>query len=606
MSNKAELLKADKATIEDALTHADPMVLRGVLYYLTGDESLTEIEVKPAHMGMGEGYFVTDPAMADDLKRKAADFLQNYRDQGAPPLKPESGRLHKALMLTAGEDIPEGELDMWHEQSALDPFSRTFEWQKKPSASALENFTVAVIGAGLGGLASALSLKRAGITYQVFEKNPEVGGTWFENRYPGARVDSASRVYSHIFGADYVFPYQYSPRDENLKYIQWITEKFGLRDGVNFSTEITSMNWDENAKEWILKGVGPDGQKTWRANAVITSVGFLSRPNLPDIKGMDSFEGTSVHTARWPEDLDHKGKRIAVIGSGASSYQLVPELARTAGHLSLFQRSPSWCLDVPVYLDSGPDQLGWLDHNFPLFSNFMRFRLSWFSAPSALARRMHIDPDFQDPHTRSAGNKMLRDDRVEFIKTKLKGRPDLIERMIPNSPPMATRHVLIDVNYNIYDALMQDNVDLVSDPIDRVTPRGIALKNGTEIEADIIVYATGFKANDFLWPMEVTGKNGKTVDELWAKDGARAYLTTMLPGFPNMFMVYGPNSNNWGGLQILDFEELAIRFSVGCIAGLIAEDKTEVDVAQDAYWRYAAEVDRCEAKMLYSDDRVTT
>jgi len=606
MSKRPELLTASDAEIEGAVRFADPMVLRGLLYQLTGDESLADIRTAPMEFGNVEVSAVGDPADVELLQRKTVDFLKRYRDRGAPDMHPDRDRLHKALTLSAGEEIPDAEYEMWREQSALDPFARTFTWEKAPRPEDLQGFTVAVIGAGLAGLATAVSLKRAGIPFTIIEKNPDVGGTWLENRYPGARVDSASRVYSHIFGADYPFPYSYCPRDENLKYINWVADSFGLREHALFNTEITSIVWDEAASEWVLTATTSDGPRTMRANAVITGVGFLSRPNLPSIAGMDSFQGVSMHTARWPEGLEHAGKRIAVIGSGATGYQLSPELAKTAGHLYVFQRSPSWCFDLPVYLDPSPPQPGWLDRNLPLFRNFTRFRLSWFSAPHHLAKNMHIDPDFADPHARSARNKKVRDARIAFIESKLKDRPDLIAKMIPKSPPMATRPVMVDRRYSIYDALLQDNVSLVTDSIARVTPRGIQLENGEEIEVDIIVYATGFKANDFLWPMDVRGRDGRSIEALWAKDGARAYLTAMMPGFPNFFVAYGPNSNNWSGLQVIDFEELTIRFAVGCIAGLIADKRRTVDVAEDAYWRFADEVDRCEAKMVYSDPRVTT
>jgi 4-hydroxyacetophenone monooxygenase len=606
MSKRPELLAASDADIEDAVKHADPMVLRGVLYQLTGGEEAAQIRTAPTDFGNAEIHTVAEAAGVERLQRMTIDWLRDYRDRGAPDIDVAHDRLHKALELVSGEPIEDVEYDMWFEQTALEPFSRTFNWRQPPKPETLGEFTVAVVGAGLAGLATALSLKRAGIPYTLFEKNPDVGGTWLENRYPGARVDSASRVYSHVFGAEYPFPYSYCPRDENLKYINWIADKFQLRENALFDTEITSMVWEEEAKEWVLTGTTPDGERTWRVNAVITGVGFLSRPNLPDIEGMDTFKGVSTHTARWPEGLDHAGKRVAVIGSGATGYQLAPELAKTVEHLYVFQRSPSWCFESPIYLDPLPPQPGWLDRNLPLFRNFTRFRLSWFSAPDHLASHMHIDPDYGDPHARNARNKKVRDMRIEFIASKLKNKPELIDKMIPASPPMATRHVLVDSKYSIYDALMLDNVTLVDAGIERVTPRGILLKNGEELELDIIVYATGFKANEFLWPMDVRGRDGRSIDALWAKDGARAYLTAMMPGFPNFFVAYGPNSNNWAGLQIIDFEELVIRFAVGCIAGLIAEGKQVVDVAEDAYWRYAEELDRFEAKMLYSDPRVTT
>jgi 4-hydroxyacetophenone monooxygenase len=171
---------------------------------------------------------------------------------------------------------------------------------------------------------------------------------------------------------------------------------------------------------------------------------------------------------------------------------------------------------------------------------------------------------------------------------------------------MGARHILVDEDDNIYTALTRENVTLITDPIERITPDGLMIEGDKEIPVDIIVYATGFRANDFLWPMEVRGRNGTRVEDLWAKDGPRAYLGTMLPGFPNFFMVYGPNTNNFGGLQIVDFEELVVRFALECVGGLITQDKQTVDVTPDAYWRYNAEVDRCEARMLYSDPRVNT
>jgi 4-hydroxyacetophenone monooxygenase len=318
---------------------------------------------------------------------------------------------------------------------------------------------------------------------------------------------------------------------------------------------------------------------------------------------MDSFQGQSFHTARWPEGLDLTGKRVAVIGTGATGYQLVPEIAKTAGQLWVFQRTPSWCFDVPGYLSPFPPQVNWLDRNFPYLTNFIRLRLSFMAAPQHGCQVMHVDPTYTgDPHARSARNKRIRDQRVAFISSKLSSRPELIDKMIPKAPPMSARHVLVDRDYCIYDALCRDNVALVTDPIERITPNGIQV-GGIEQAIDIIVYATGFRANDFLWPMEVRGRDGRRLESLWEKDGARAYIGAMLPGFPNFFMIYGPNTNNFGGLQIVDFEEMVTKFALECVGGLISQNKRAVDISEDAYWRFNAELDRCEAIMLYKDPR---
>jgi 4-hydroxyacetophenone monooxygenase len=216
-----------------------------------------------------------------------------------------------------------------------------------------------------------------------------------------------------------------------------------------------------------------------------------------------------------------------------------------------------------------------------------------------------IDADFKDPHARSAANKAMRDNCVAFIEQSLAGRPDLIEKMTPDIPPMTSRPIRIDPEDNVYLSLLQDNCELVTDPIERVTPKGI-LVGGREIELDVIVLATGFRANDFLWPMEVRGRDGFTAQELWEKDGPRAYIGSMLPGFPNLFMSYGPNTNNFGGLQVIDLLEMEVRFGLQCIAGLIEQGKHSVEVQADAYWRFNDELDRIERQMIYADPRVTS
>jgi 4-hydroxyacetophenone monooxygenase len=604
MAARKELLAASDEIIEDAVKYADPMVLRGLLYQLTGDESLADIRVGPGMAGFVEVRGLADPADIPRLQAKAASFLKSYRDSGAADIAlgpPE--RLRKSFSLAAGEEVPEAEFDMWFEQSALDPWARSFKWEQRPPTDRLQKFRVAVIGAGMGGLSAGAQLARAGIPYFVLEKNDDVGGTWYENRYPGARVDSPSRTYTHVFGFDFGYPNPFCLRGENLRYLNWIADHFGVRENITFNTEVRSLTWDHEASFWVIRADGPGGSQEWRADAVISAVGFLSRPSLPRFEGMEDFQGTSFHTARWPEDLDLTGKRVALVGTGASGIQLAPELVKLAAHTYIFQRNPSWCFDTPGYLDPFPAQVGWLDRNFPYFTNFTRLRVSWFSAPAKVAQAQRIDPAFTDPDTRSPHNKRVRDERVAFVKRKLASRPELIDKMIPGAPPLSSRHVLIDPNNSIFDALLRDDVTLVSDTIRRIKQHEIEVEDGTSYPVDVIVYATGFRANDFLWPMEIRGEGGRSVEELWAPDGARAYLGTMLPGFPNFFMIYGPNTNNWGGLQIVDFEELTTRFALSCIAGLIRDGKRTVDVTYDAYRRYNAHVDHSESRMMYTDPR---
>jgi 4-hydroxyacetophenone monooxygenase len=317
---------------------------------------------------------------------------------------------------------------------------------------------------------------------------------------------------------------------------------------------------------------------------------------------LETFRGVACHTAQWPDDLDITNKKVAVIGSAASGYQTTPVIAKSAAHTYLFQRTPNWCYPTPSYVSPFPEEAVWLDQNFPFYVNFARYRLGRMYGPDNSMQAQRVDPAFDDEHSRSTVNKMMRASCLEFIHKQLAGRPDLIEKMTPSAPPMTSRPIRIDTEDNIYAALRRDDVTLVTEPITRIMPTGIEA-GGTEYPLDVIVLATGFKANDFLWPMEVRGRNGVTAQALWSKDGPRAYLGSMLPGFPNFFMAYGPNTNNFGGLQVIDLLELEIRFALECIAGLINESKTTVDVKADAYWRYNEELDREERKMIYMDAR---
>jgi 4-hydroxyacetophenone monooxygenase len=607
-SQRAELLEASDEQIHEAVTYADPIVLRGLLYQLTGDERLVSMAVTTAYFGTAEFAALAEESDIEFVRATAAEFLSAYRDSGAGAIElgpPE--RLPRSLALVAGlEQLPEDELGLWLEELAVDPWARGVEWEAGVPPGRLQDFSVLVIGAGMGGLNAAVQLKHAGIEFVVIEKNSGVGGTWFENRYPGARVDSPSRNYTHIFGAEYLPPYAFCPWDENERYFNWLADRFDVRDSIAFDTEVTSVVWDEGGAEWEVTAEGPEGRRVWRANAVISAVGFLSRPNLPEIDGADEFGGQAFHTARWPQDLDLAGKRVAVIGTGCTGYQLIPEIALEAAHVDVFQRTPQWVFDVPGYRSPFPPQVTWLDRNFPFHVNFMRFQSNWMARPEVAALMFDVDPEFEDPHTRSAFNKRTREDRIEFLQRKLAGRPELIEKMIPGHPPFSARPVAVDSEYSILDALLRDNVTLITDGIRRLTPTGIEITDGTHREVDVIVYATGFHANRFLGPMEVRGRGGRRAKDLWAKDGPRAYIGTMLPGFPNFFMLYGPNTNPFGGgLGVVNHEEMITRFALECMQQMILDGNDSVEVSEAAYWRFNHELDQRDALKVYCDPRVT-
>ena len=598
VSSRPELRAADDAVIEDAIAHADAMVLRGLLYQLTGDPEVAATAVKTVQAGYADIVSPATDADAALLRRKGAAFLKAYRDSGAGPIAigPRE-RLADSLGLLLGQTLSGEALQHHLEELAIDPAARALRWRDKPDPAQLKDFTVTVIGAGMGGLNAALQLRAAGFPFTVLEKNTGVGGTWWENRYPGARVDTLSRSYTHIFGVDFPYPNPYCDWRENAKYFDWVADKFDLRRHIQFETEVTALTWDEAAGAWRIDINGPDGARSIRSRAVITAVGFLSRPNLPQIPGADTFAGASWHTARWPEGVDMKGKRVAVIGTGATGYQMIPELALEAARITVFQRTPQWLSPVPGYRSPFPPQVNWLDRNLPFHTNFMRARNCTLDR---LANVAHIDPDFKDPYATSPLNKRARDVSIAFLQRKL-GDPALVAAMTPPHPVWSARAVVVDTEYCVLDALRRDNATLVTNGIERIAPHGVVAKDGTLHEADVIVFATGFHATEYLYPMTITGRGGQTVGELWAKDGARAYLGCMMPGFPNLWSIYGPNTN--GALNVASFHEKTALYALQCMEALVLGNGSAIEVRPDAFWRYNRLVDERNLTKAWSDPR---
>ena len=599
VSSRPELRAADDATIEDAIAYADPMVLRGLIFQLTGDPEVAATGVRTLQAGFAEVAAPATDKDADLLRRKGSEFLKAYRDDGAGVIGigPRE-RLPASLGLMLGRTLDGEDLEHHLEELAIDPAARSLRWRQAPDPARLKDFTVTVIGAGMGGLNAALQLRQAGFPVTVIEKNAGVGGTWWENRYPGARVDTPSRSYTHIFGVDFPYPNAFCEWRENVKYFNWVADQFDLRRHIEFETEARALTWDEAAGEWVIEVVGPEGAaRTHRSRAVITAVGFLNRPNIPQIAGAETFAGPSWHTARWPEGVDLKGKRVAVIGTGCSGYQTIPELALEAAHVTVFQRTPQWLFPIPGYRSPFPPQVNWLDRNLPYHTNFMRARACTLDG---LANVAQIDPDYDDPHACSALNKRARDASLGFLRRKL-ADPALVAAMTPAHPVWSARAVMVDPEYSILDALLRENVTLVTSGIERIEPRGVVASDGALHAADVIVYATGFHATEYLYPMTITGRGGQTLEALWAKDGARAYLGCMIPSFPNLWSIYGPNTN--GALNVASFHEKVALYALQCLEALVLGNGAALEVRPEAYWRYNRLVDERNATKAWSDPR---
>jgi 4-hydroxyacetophenone monooxygenase len=302
---------------------------------------------------------------------------------------------------------------------------------------------------------------------------------------------------------------------------------------MRFNTEVTAAEWNDAAGEWVVHLRSPFAlDEVVRANAIISAVGLLDRPVLPDIEGLHSFQGKMFHTARWDHSYDYSGKRVGVLGTGASGMQLVPVVAQDAASTVIFQRSAGWVIPVPGYREPVTPETRWLYQHVPYYVNMFRLRMIYNAGDDAMYDAYDIDPEWHGAGSLNRKNHVLRERLIEYLMSKVGDDPELVEKCIPNYPPMAKR-IILDNGW--FDALKRPNVELTTDPIERITPKGVLMQSGKEHELDLLVLASGFRPNDFLWPMEICGREGVALNELWSKDGARAYLGMMMPGFPNLW-----------------------------------------------------------------------
>ncbi len=428
---------------------------------------------------------------------------------------------------------------------------------------ACNSYDAVIIGAGVSGMYQLHRLRELGMTALVLEAGTGVGGTWYWNRYPGARFDSESYTYGYSWSsellAEWDWKERFSPQPENLRYLEFVADKFDLRRDMRFDSRVTAAAYDEEQNCWNVET--EDGFRV-RATFLVTAIGALSVPVLPKIDGIDDFRGPSFHTSHWPkEEVDFTGSRIAVIGTGATAVQLIPEVAKTAGHLTIVQRTPHWCAPLP----HGPIERAEMDDIQTRYEEIFETCNSTFAGfehvPDrrkalevshedrwALWEKLWAEPgfgiwmaNFRDVLVNEEANALMS----EFAASKIRERvhdPAIAEKLIPTNHGFGTRRVPMETNY--YEVYNQDNVELVDlreTPIEAVTETGIRTSDG-ERPFDLIIYATGFDAVTGAFErIDIRGVDGVELRNVWA-DGPRTYLGLQIAGFPNLFTLVGPNN----------------------------------------------------------------
>ncbi len=425
---------------------------------------------------------------------------------------------------------------------------------------------VAIIGAGFGGLGAAVALRRAGIDdLVIIEAGDGVGGTWRRNTYPGAACDIQSHLYSFSFAINRSWSRTYARQPEILAYLESVVDDFDLGRHLMLGTKVLSARWDDDAGQWNLqldrRGSGQD----LVVDVVVCAAGLFGSVRRPDIAGLPDFDGTLMHTAQWDHGVDLAGKRLAVIGTGASGVQVIPELAKIAEHLTVFQRTPPWMV---------PKE----DRPYSA-SELAQFRRN----PLAARRKRWQIWKFQHDNTAIVGDDPIVAARSQFATSFLeRAVPDeRLRRALTPDYPFRCKRVLLGDDF--YRALQRDNVTLVTDPVERVTKTSIRTAAGSVVDVDAVILATGFETSHYLSGIEVFGANGQRLHERWGLDPS-AYLGVAVSGFPNFFMLYGPNTNQ-GGNSIVYILEAGARLVASAVSRL-ARRGGYLDVCPEAEKRY--------------------
>ncbi len=471
--NRVEPIDASDEFIRQAVEQADLPSLMATLAMLTGDTSLIAPEVKPPVPPMRveiaqQGGMSKE--MQAEARRRATAALIAYRDSGQQGCAaPSASLLTQCMQYLLPRDIDELRPLLEHEMGfTKDPGAP--DWTLGSVAPGVK-FRVAVIGAGFSGIAAGYRLQQAQLDFTIYEKNHEVGGVWWENRYPGCRLDTPNFAYSLSFAQKQDWPQQFSRQPEIQSYLSTVASAAGLRRFIRFGTEVDAMRFDEERAVWILSVRDRSGRVTEEVfNAVITAVGILSRPSLPDIPGFESFEGRIVHSAAWPQDLDLTGKRVALVGTGASAFQIGPSIVDQVARLEVFQRNPPWMLPTPTYHDDIAPGMQWLLKHVPYYGRWLRFWQFCISIEGRLPLTA-VDDDWDHPVSVGRANEELRQGCLRWLATQYHDRPDLLEKMTPNYPPTSKRMLR---DNGVWAAMLKKpHVALNTTGIEQFTPEGI-------------------------------------------------------------------------------------------------------------------------------------
>lgn len=590
--------------LEAALAKANLPTLACILVHLTGDRAWIEGKFRPSRTrGLDDndsGGYPND--VADEIRSAAKDALLKWFE-GKPLAKPNlsDAELIEMMGISLGENIPSEYALMVRGDLQL-PGSEVSN--ALPIATPPEGFSAIIIGAGISGICAAVNLAAAGIPYTIVERQNCVGGVWSENCYPGAGCDVPSYLYSYSF-SPFDWSRYFAGRQEIHQYLRSVAEKFDVLNHIQFGLEVIEASYDEASNTWSVEMIAEDGSRqSLRGNILISAVGAFNKPRLPKVPGLGSFKGPSVHTTHYPhEGLDLDGKRVVLIGNGASAMQVGPAIADRVSELTIVQRTPQWIAPFPKFAQDIPDDLRWLLQEVPLYRLWYRLRLSW-AFNDKLYEALQQDPEWlSDGASINAVNDSHRVALTDYARRELVDAPDLLSKVVPDYPPFGKR-MLLDNGW--FRTLARENVSLVVSGVKSVFEDGIVLDDDTVIEADALIWATGFDVVNFIAPMKVNGKSGTSLQKDWDGDDARAYLGTVVHGYPNFFCLYGPNTQFGHGGSLITILERQMHYVMSLLGQMFEQGISSVEVRKSVFDDYNRQVDELHSGMVWTFPGVET
>ena len=590
-------MNISKQTLERALDSASFPVIAALLVHFTGDISILDKLPKPNQVVLGETQGFLTHKDKQIIKKIALKEIGRFFSNSASDdiYIPSNEELNEMMNFIVGEEVSSDYVPMM-----LGDLNITTHTSKPNFLATKSNLEVLIIGAGMSGILAAIKLAEIGIKYKIYEKNNDLGGTWYENQYPGSRVDIANHFYSYSFEENHQWSEHFSRQPELLDYFKKCFHKYDIQKNTYFETQVTDMKFDELNQEWSVNSICHGEKKTESISIVISCVGQLNQPKVPEINGLKKFQGNMFHSSQWPNFDVISGKKVAVVGTGASAFQIVPSIAKSCKELTIFQRSPPWMFPNPQYHEEVDDGKKWLLKNLPFYSRWYRFLL-FYPGSDQLLDSLFIDPAWK---VRSDSINQKNDAMRELFTAAMLGQisdQSLVDKVIPDYPPFGKR--MLQDNGAWLQALHLPNVTLLSEGVECISSKGV-VSSGKELEFDTIIFATGFRAQDFFSPINIDGGSG-SYDKIYG-DSPRSYLGITFSSMPNFFAMYGPGTNLAHAGSIIFNSECQINYICSAIKYMLSNNFKVIRVKPEIEKQYQDRFDKRHEKMVWQHSKVSS